>query len=82
MILALVFLDLCSYVFTVDVANHKVERLPVMVYVHGFTYSEGSGNFYDGSVLAGFGKVVVVTFNYRLGVLGNLNAILFISVLV
>ena len=32
-----------------------------------------SGNPYDGSVLAGFGQVVVVTINYRLGILGFLN---------
>lgn len=46
-------------------------KLPVMVYFHGHTFSEGSGNFYDGSVLASVGSVIVVTFNYRLGVLGS-----------
>ena len=44
-----------------------------MVYFHGYSYSEGSGNFYDGSMLASLGDVVVVTFNYRLGVLGKSN---------
>ncbi len=32
---------------------------------------EGSGNMFDGSVLAAYGNVIVVTMNYRLGVLGK-----------
>ncbi|KAK4018713.1 hypothetical protein OUZ56_000758 [Daphnia magna] len=44
-------------------------RYPVIVFIHGESYSWGSGNPYDGSVLAAVGKVVVVTLNYRLGVL-------------
>ena len=46
--------------------------LKVMVYFHGHTFAEGSGNFYDGGVLASFGNVIVVTFNYRLGIFGEL----------
>ncbi|XP_063839760.1 neuroligin-2-like [Scylla paramamosain] len=44
-----------------------------MVYIHGESYEWNSGNPYDGSVLAAYGKVVVVTVNFRLGVLGFLN---------
>jgi len=43
---------------------------PVVMFVHGESYDVGTGNAYDGSVLAGYGAVVVVTINYRLGVLG------------
>ena len=32
-----------------------------------------SGNLYDGSALAAYGDVVVVTINYRLGVFGEKN---------
>lgn len=32
---------------------------------------EGTGNMMDGSVLASYGNVVVVTLNYRIGILGN-----------
>jgi len=51
-----------------------VERdgpLPVMVWIHGGGYNNGSGTaaLYDGSALARRG-VVVVTINYRLGRLG------------
>lgn len=42
-----------------------------MVYIHGGSYMEGSGNLMDGSVLASYGDVIVVTVNYRLGVLGE-----------
>ena len=44
--------------------------LPVMLFVHGESYEWGSGNLYDGRVLASYGNVVVVTLNYRLGILG------------
>ncbi|XP_076453475.1 neuroligin-2-like [Babylonia areolata] len=49
--------------------------MPVMVFVHGETYDSGTGNAYDGSVLASFGDVIVVTLNYRLGVLGFLTTL-------
>ncbi|XP_042221835.1 neuroligin-2-like, partial [Homarus americanus] len=49
------------------------QRHPVMVYIHGESYEWNSGNPYDGSVLASVGRVVVVTVNFRLGVLGFLN---------
>ncbi|GFY40339.1 neuroligin-4, X-linked [Trichonephila inaurata madagascariensis] len=45
-------------------------NLPVMVYIHGESYEWNAGNPYDGRVLASFGGVIVVTINYRLGVLG------------
>ncbi|XP_018418841.1 PREDICTED: neuroligin-1 isoform X1 [Nanorana parkeri] len=46
---------------------------PVMVYIHGGSYMEGTGNLFDGSVLASYGNVIVITVNYRLGVLGFLS---------
>ena len=35
---------------------------------------EGSGNMFDGSILASYGNVIVITLNYRLGVLGKDSA--------
>ncbi|XP_016785482.3 carboxylesterase 3 isoform X2 [Pan troglodytes] len=43
---------------------------PVMVWVHGGTLITGAATSYDGSALAAYGDVVVVTVQYRLGVLG------------
>ena len=48
-----------------------VHLYPVMVYIHGEGFSWGSGNLHDGRSLATYGKVIVVTINYRLGVLGK-----------
>lgn len=42
-----------------------------MVYIHGGSYMEGTGNMIDGSILASYGNVIVITINYRLGVLGK-----------
>ncbi|XP_035999250.1 neuroligin-2b isoform X1 [Fundulus heteroclitus] len=48
-------------------------KKPVMLFIHGGSYMEGSGNMFDGSVLAAYGNVIVVTMNYRIGVLGFLS---------
>ncbi|XP_034947404.1 neuroligin-4, X-linked-like isoform X2 [Chelonus insularis] len=55
-------------------ASDGGKRHPVLLYIHGESYDWGSGNPYDGSVLASYTDQVVVTINYRLGVLGFLNA--------
>lgn len=51
-----------------------VIHLPVIVFIHGGGFSEGSGaiEIYDGTNLAAKGAVVV-TINYRLGVFGFLS---------
>lgn len=48
------------------------ERRPVMVYIHGGAYSNGSGSspLYDGVRLCKRGDVVVVTLNHRLNAFG------------
>lgn len=47
---------------------------PVMVWVHGggFTTGSGAAPLYRGAALAARGDVVIVTINYRLGILGFL----------
>ncbi|XP_070173495.1 neuroligin-4, X-linked-like [Littorina saxatilis] len=54
---------------------NETTAMPVMVFIHGETYDSGTGNAYDGSVLSSFGDVIVVTLNYRLGVLGFLTTL-------
>jgi len=48
---------------------------PVMVWIHGGAFANGSGSsgLYDGTSFVEAGDVVVVTLNYRLGVLGFLH---------
>ncbi|QXD15366.1 carboxylesterase family protein [Rhodocaloribacter litoris] len=63
----------CLYLNVWTAAADSSERRPVLVYIHGGGFTEGSGSvpLYDGEALARKG-LVVVTFNYRLGVLGFL----------
>lgn len=48
----------------------------VMVFIHGGAFVSGSISYalYDGSTLAAFGDVIVVTINYRLGIFGFLSS--------
>lgn len=62
----------CLYlnIFT-PYAKPRTSRLfPVIMHIHGGKYEHGSGNAFPGHMLAASQEVVVVTFNYRLGVLG------------
>lgn len=47
------------------------KNLPVIVFLHGESFEWNSGNPYDGSILASYGQVIVITLNYRLGALGK-----------
>ena len=51
--------------------NREVYRLPVIMFIHGESYEWNAGSTYDGSVLASEANAVVVTINFRLGILGN-----------
>lgn len=67
------------YLFFIAASSTKLGdkgpmKYPVMVFVHGESYEWNSGNPYEGAVLASFGQILVVTINYRLGILGFLNA--------
>jgi para-nitrobenzyl esterase len=65
------FTEDCLYL-NVTTPRQSRHRLPVMVWIHGGGYTNGSGAFYDASKLAVEGDVVVVTINYRLGPFGFL----------
>jgi len=55
-----------------DGAGRAGSGLPVLVWIHGGAYVNGSGSapWYDGAALARRGDVIVVSVNYRLGVFG------------
>ena len=63
----------CLYLNVWTPSLSRREKLPVMVWIHGGGYMNGSGVLgkYDGAALAEKGTVLV-TFNYRLGPLGSL----------
>nr|AAH57187.1 Es31 protein [Mus musculus]AAH57188.1 Es31 protein [Mus musculus] len=49
------------------------DKRPVMVWIHGGSLLVGSSTSHDGSALAAYGDVVVVTVQYRLGIFGFLS---------
>ena len=61
----------CLYLNIWTAAKSAGDRLPVMVWIHGGGFERGTGSAsgYDGENLARKGAVVV-TINYRLGILG------------
>lgn len=63
----------CLYLNVWTPVGRGTGLLPVLVWIHGGAFCQGSGSvpIYDGHALAAQG-VVVVTINYRLGVLGFL----------
>lgn len=63
----------CLFLNVWTPARSTNERLPVLVWLHGGGYTEGSASVpaYDGEALARKG-LVVVTINYRLGFFGYL----------
>ena len=64
--------NLISYYWQTNTAGKATTRRPVVLFIHGESFSWGSGNLYDGSAFAAHGRLVVVTINYRLGILGKL----------
>jgi para-nitrobenzyl esterase len=63
----------CLYlnVYTPTLGGSGEGGLPVLVWIHGGRFTLGAGRDYDGAKLAADG-IVVVTINFRLGVLGFL----------
>jgi para-nitrobenzyl esterase len=59
-------------VWTPAAAGISGEPRPVMVWIHGGAFVNGSGDIYGAARLAALGNIIVVTINYRLGALGFL----------
>ncbi|XP_055945531.1 neuroligin-4, Y-linked-like isoform X3 [Argiope bruennichi] len=68
-------LNLNVYVPAEALPNKSVNSKPlsVMFFIHGGSYKTNGGRFYPGEWLAAAGQVIVITINYRLGVLGFLS---------
>ena len=48
-------------------------KLPVVIWIHGGGFYFGKASEYDGGMFASINNMVVVTINYRLGILGFFN---------
>ncbi|XP_049887919.1 uncharacterized protein LOC126382175 [Pectinophora gossypiella] len=61
----------CLYLnIYVPYREQKSKKFPVLVFVHGDSFEWSSGNPYDGRILASYGNIMVITVNFRLGILG------------
>ena len=57
-------------IFIPNQASDDTDGHAVMVWIHGGAFILGSSDEYDSKILSGFGNVIIVTINYRLGPLG------------
>ena len=55
------------------ISNTSEIMFPVMVFIHGGGFMGGVSTYFSGDVLATFGQIIVVTFNYRLAHMGFLQ---------
>ncbi|KFP53831.1 Fatty acyl-CoA hydrolase precursor, medium chain, partial [Cathartes aura] len=60
----------CLYLNVYTPVSTEKQKLPVFVWIHGGALVFGAASSYDGSALAAFDNVVVVTIQYRLGIVG------------
>ncbi|CAF5051748.1 unnamed protein product, partial [Rotaria sp. Silwood1] len=44
------------------------------MWIHGGSSQVGTGNMFDGTILAALGDIIVVTFNFRLNLFGFLSS--------
>lgn len=51
------------------------KTFPVMLYIHGGSNRAGMGAMLPGDLLAAHGQIIVINFNYRLGLLGFLSSV-------
>ncbi|XP_065423304.1 fatty acyl-CoA hydrolase precursor, medium chain-like isoform X1 [Chrysemys picta bellii] len=64
----------CLFLNVYTPASSDKDMLPVMVWIHGGGLVIGAASTYDGSALSAFENVVVVTIQYRLGILGYFSS--------
>lgn len=50
------------------------EKKSIFMWIHGGSSQIGTGNLFDGTVLAARGNIIVVTFNFRLNLFGFLSS--------
>lgn len=63
----------CLYLNVYRPSDRTSKRLPVLFWIHGGGFSNGSGDEHNGALLAEANNIVVVSINYRLGAFGFLN---------
>jgi carboxylesterase type B len=54
--------------------NKSREKKAIFMWIHGGSGQIGTGNLFDGTVLAALGNIIIVTFNFRLNLFGFLSS--------
>ncbi|CAF4247299.1 unnamed protein product [Rotaria sordida] len=54
--------------------NTNQRKKPIFMWIHGGSAQVGTGNVFDGTILAAVGNIIVVTFNFRLNLFGFLSS--------
>lgn len=58
-----------------QVESNRIKNTSVLVFMHGGSNRVGMGSMLEGDILAGHGEIIVVTFNYRLGIYGESHGV-------
>ncbi|XP_063801980.1 putative inactive carboxylesterase 4 isoform X2 [Pseudophryne corroboree] len=65
----------CLYLNIFSPADREQNaRLPVMVFIHGGSFLMGAAQMYEGYALSAYENVIVVSIQYRLGIMGFLSS--------
>jgi carboxylesterase type B len=54
--------------------NSTQKKKAIFMWIHGGSGQIGTGNVFDGTILAALGDIIVVTFNFRLNLFGFLSS--------
>jgi neuroligin len=57
----------------IPVTDNKKKKA-IFMWIHGGSGQVGTGNIFDGTILAALGDIIVVTFNFRLNLFGFLSS--------
>ena len=58
----------------IPVTTNDKRKKAIFMWIHGGSGQVGTGNLFDGSILAALGDIIVVTFNFRLNLFGFLSS--------
>lgn len=63
----------CLYL-NVFLPKKSQEKKSIFMWIHGGSSQIGTGNLFDGTILAALGNIIVITFNFRLNLFGFLSS--------
>lgn len=67
-------IEQCLYLNIFKPSNDSQRKRAIFMWIHGGSGQIGTGNLFDGTILASLGDLIVVTFNFRLNLYGFLSS--------